>query len=310
MQLWQYYLYLLLQSLILILARCVNMKTERYKPENYWIRDKNNVSGDLSDVFEPNKNGKVYHLIVPIIVLFVVTIGAMLITGIQASEGKANLISAFANTKCQLIIVYWWINGSTYICNLPSRTKETAGKHWKILIEGLKTMLPAINILLLAWMVGSIISSLEVGAYLAHLVNNASINVSFIPLIFFAVTALMALATGTSWGTFGMMLPIGVEIMLNTDSQLLLPALAAILAGSVFGDHCSPISDTTILSSTGAGSNHMDHVITQLPYAIIAAVIAAIGFLVIGFTNQVFLALLVSVVLLGWSGLHSTFITS
>ncbi|RDW20946.1 Na+/H+ antiporter NhaC family protein [Oceanobacillus chungangensis] len=258
----------------------------------------NNVPGDLSDVFEPNKNGRVYHLIVPIIMLFVATIVAMLVTGIQATEGKASIITAFANTNVNLSLFiggFMAVLTSAIFHFSQKQPRENVGK---IFVEGLKTMLPAINILLLAWMVGSVISTLKIGAYLAEIVNNASINVSFIPIIFFAVTLLMSLATGTSWGTFGMMLPIGVEIMMHTDSQLLLPALAAILSGSVFGDHCSPISDTTILSATGAGSNHMDHVLTQLPYAIMSAIIAAIGFLVIGFTNQVVLALFVSVVLL------------
>ena len=108
----------------------------------------------------------------------------------------------------------------------------------------------------------------------------------------------MALATGSSWGTFGIMLPIAAEVMANTDMGLFLPALAAVLAGAVFGDHCTPISDTTILSATGAGAHHIDHVITQLPYAFIAAFTALIGFLVIGLTHSTWLALTVTLVLL------------
>ncbi|MFE5278647.1 Na+/H+ antiporter NhaC family protein, partial [Bacillus cereus] len=96
---------------------------------------------------------------------------------------------------------------------------------------------------------------------------------------------------GTSWGSFGILLPIAGEIAVTTDVTLLLPAMAAVLAGAVFGDHCSPISDTTILSSTGAGSNHLDHVLTQLPYAIISAVIAACGYILIGFTGSTLIGL-------------------
>ena len=100
----------------------------------------------------------------------------------------------------------------------------------------------------------------------------------------------MALSTGTSWGSFGILLPIAGDIVATMDTNMLLPSLAAVLAGAVFGDHCSPISDTTILSSTGAGCNHMDHVLTQLPYALTAAITAAIGFLVLGLTGSTMLS--------------------
>lgn len=99
-------------------------------------------------------------------------------------------------------------------------------------------------------------------------------------------------------GTFGIMLPIAAEIMVNTDMALLLPALAAVLAGAVFGDHCSPISDTTVLSATGAGAHHIDHVLTQLPYALIAAFTALIGFFIIGITHSTWIALGITLILL------------
>jgi Na+/H+ antiporter NhaC len=107
----------------------------------------------------------------------------------------------------------------------------------------------------------------------------------------------MALSTGTSWGTFGIMLPIAGEIAAVSDPTLILPALSAVLAGSVFGDHCSPISDTTILSSTGAGSNHIDHVLTQLPYALIAAGAASIGYVILGLSGGVWLPLLLTLII-------------
>ena len=107
----------------------------------------------------------------------------------------------------------------------------------------------------------------------------------------------MALSTGTSWGSFGILMPIAGDIVATMDSNMLLPSLAAVLAGAVFGDHCSPISDTTILSSTGAGCNHMDHVLTQLPYALTAAIIAAIGFLVLGLTGSTMLSFILVIVL-------------
>src|SRR5690606_36152214 len=140
--------------------------------------------------------------------------------------------------------------------------------------------------------------SLETGKYLADVVTEANMPTSILPVLLFLLAGIMAFSTGTSWGSFGILLPIAGQIMSQAEPELLLPTLSAVLAGAVFGDHCSPISDTTILSSTGAGSNHMDHVITQLPYAITAALIAAVGYIVIGFTNSLLLSLGVVIVIL------------
>jgi len=116
-----------------------------------------------------------------------------------------------------------------------------------------------------------------------------SISPSYLPFLLFMIAGLMAFSTGTSWGTFGLMLPIGADLIMAVEPELLLPTLAAVLAGAVFGDHCSPISDTTILSSTGAGSHHIDHVLTQLPYALISAGVAAVGYLVLGVSGSMWI---------------------
>jgi len=257
-----------------------------------------NIPGDLGDELNAHKGGKVYHLLLPILVLFVVTVLSMIITGANASEGEINIFSIFANTDVNLSL---FIGGfaavllSLFFHLAQSKPKANT---MKILVEGTKTMLPAIYILILAWMIGSIIGTLETGTYLAAVVENASINPSFLPLMFFVIGGFMALATGTSWGTFGIMLPIAVEVTTIADPEMMIPSLSAVLAGAVFGDHCTPISDTTILSSTGAGSNLMDHVITQLPYAITAAFTAVIGYLIVGYTNQVWIAVMVTFVIL------------
>lgn len=260
--------------------------------------EQDTVAGDLGDVFKPNQNGKVYHLFIPIFVLFAATIIAMITTGIAATEGKATILDAFANTNVNLSLAIGGISAVLTALIFHLIQRKPKANVAKIFVEGIKTMLPAIYILVLAWMIGSIISTLETGTYLANLVNNSSISAGYLPLIFFVIAAVMALSTGSSWGTFGIMLPIAAEVMSNTNVELLLPALAAVLAGAVFGDHCSPISDTTILSSTGAGANHIDHVLTQLPYAVLAAVVAILGFLLLGLTEQVFLSLAVSLVFL------------
>lgn len=112
----------------------------------------------------------------------------------------------------------------------------------------------------------------------------------WLPVILFLLSGLMAFSTGTSWGTFGIMLPIAGDMAGATDIALMLPMLSAVLAGSVFGDHCSPISDTTILSSTGARCNHIDHVSTQLPYALATALVSCVGFVVLGMTASVLIS--------------------
>ncbi|MFD1450814.1 MULTISPECIES: Na+/H+ antiporter NhaC family protein [Oceanobacillus] len=259
---------------------------------------RNQVSGDLGDVFDPHRDGKVFHLIIPIIVLFIVTVIAMIGTGVRETEGSASIIDAFANTDVNLSLIIGGVTAVLTSVIFHMKQRKPRSDMRRIFVEGFKTMIPAINILILAWMIGSIIGELGTGSYLAGLVNNSSISADYLPAILFIIAGLMALATGSSWGTFGIMLPIAAEIMANTDMELFLPALAAVLAGAVFGDHCSPISDTTVLSATGAGAHHIDHVLTQLPYAFIAAFTALIGFFVVGLTHSTWVALALTVILL------------
>lgn len=260
--------------------------------------EQKNIPGDLGNKITSHEKGKIYHLLVPIIVLIAGTVAAMVYTGIKESGENVTILTIFSNTNVNLSL---FIGGVAAVLTAllfhVSQTKPKASTP-KVFIEGIKTMLPAIYILVLAWMIGSIISTLETGQYLAELVSNASISASMLPLLFFLISGFMALATGTSWGTFGIMLPIAAEVAAATDATVLLPSLAAVLAGSVFGDHCTPISDTTILSSTGAGSNHIDHVLTQLPYAVLAAIAASIGYLLVGLTNQVWLPLLITLIII------------
>src|SRR5699024_8287910 len=135
---------------------------------------------------------------------------------------------------------------------------------------GIKSMLPAFFILIFAWAISFLIEELQTGDYLGGLVSQSSLSLLFLPVIVFLMAAFIAFSTGSSWGSFGILLPIAGQIAAATEIDLLLPLAAAVLAGGVFGDHCSPISDTTILSSAGSGCHHIDHVTTQLPYALAA----------------------------------------
>lgn len=249
------------------------------------------VAGDLSATFKPHAEGRVKHLLLPILTLIAVTVAMMFYTGIKASGANPTILTIFAETDVNKSL---FTGGSVavivgFILHFTQKAPRANGG--KILWEGIKTMLPAIYILLLAWMVGSIISDLKTGEILANFVQQSTLKPAMLPFVFFLISGVMALATGTSWGTFGIMLAIGAEVVLKVDAALLLPTLSAILAGSVFGDHCSPISDSTILSSTGAGANHIDHVITQLPYALLAAFSAGVGYLIIGMTEHLWIAL-------------------
>src|SRR5699024_10123412 len=172
-------------------------------------------------------------------------------------------------------------------------------------------MFPAMMVLTLAWMVGELISALGTGELLGAIVEQSNLPTGMLLAVVFAIACLMAVATGTSWGSFGILIPITGEIMISLGAtDLLLPGIAAVLAGAVFGDHCSPISDSTILSSTGAGSNHISHVITQLPYALISAGIALVGYVVLGLTTSVWLSLLTIAILLAVVTVISRFVYS
>ena len=158
-------------------------------------------------------------------------------------------------------------------------------------------MVSACLILTLAWSIKGVCTSLSVADFVSAAVGG-SISRWFNPRRHLCSGGLPFLSTGTAWGTFGILIPIIIPICESLAPDLLIISLSATLAGSVFGDHCSPISDTTILSSTGAGCNHMVHVSTQIPYAITVAVCCLIGYLVAGLSKNVFLTLGASLVLL------------
>jgi tetracycline resistance efflux pump len=197
-----------------------------------------------------------------------------------------SLLGAFENTDVGRSLVYGGLAGLTIALFTVFKQKLPIADIANTVWIGAKSMFSAILILIFAWSIGSVIGDMKTGAYLSSLIQG-NISVHWLPVILFLLSGLMAFSTGTSWGTFGIMLPIAGDMAGATDLTMMLPMLSAVLAGSVFGDHCSPISDTTILSSTGAGCNHIDHVATQLPYAITVALVSSVGFVVLGLTNSV-----------------------
>ena len=261
------------------------------------------IPGEMKEEFPVHSHGRVLDLVLPILLLVVGTISAMIWTGYQNAGQVMDIWLIFENTDVPLSLLVGGLLGaltSIVLYVMQMKNNDTATPAWigKGIIAGMKSMAPAVFILIFAWALSYLIGALETGAYLSAIVTENNIPIEVLPVLLFVLAGVMAFSTGTSWGSFGILLPIAGNIMAQAAPELLLPTLSAVLAGAVFGDHCSPISDTTILSSTGAGSNHMDHVLTQLPYALIAAAIAAIGYIVIGFTGSLLWSLGTVIVIL------------
>lgn len=266
----------------------------RAKSGELYDKSKGEILGAIEGLPEYD-NGFVYDLIIPIVTLIVATIFSLLFYGyLNIKDEPLTFFALLENTDVALALVSGAIIG-LIVTLLLYLNKHLRLKDYGIAIKsGIKAMSPAIYILLFAWTIIQVINELNTGLYLAHLIHEMSLPLAFLPFLLFIVAGITAFSTGTSWGTFGIMLPLAADIVMASQPELLLPAFAAVLAGSVFGDHCSPISDTTILSATGAGANHIDHVITQLPYALLVAGIAGIGFLTLGFLGSALLAFLTS----------------
>ncbi|MDN3651407.1 Na+/H+ antiporter NhaC family protein [Thalassotalea ponticola] len=260
-------------------------------------REGNDLGKLADDLIEEAKADDVtgasaLDLIVPISVLIIATIGFMLFTGAQAlalADKPFSVFAAVENTNVGLSLVYGALIGLLVTLFIVAKRGIGAINIAGAMYTGAKSMVGAILILLFAWTIGTVIGDMKTGNFLSTLAQG-NIDSVWFPVLLFILSGFMAFATGTSWGTFGIMLPIAGDMAGASALHLMLPMLSAVLAGSVFGDHCSPISDTTILSSTGARCNHIDHVTTQLPYATSIAAVSAIGFIVIGFTGSTLLA--------------------
>jgi tetracycline resistance efflux pump len=242
-------------------------------------------SGDLP----VSSRGRVIDLVLPILTLTASTVYFMMATGAAALAEKGlpfGVLGAFENTDVGASLVNGGLCGLGVAVVLTLRMGLSLRTWLEVIKHGVMAMLPAIYILVFAWAIGAVIRDVETGKYLASLAQSG-LPIELLPVVMFCLSGAMAFATGTSWGTFGIMLPLAGDMAAASEISMMLPMLSAVLAGAVFGDHCSPISDTTILSSTGAGCHHIDHVMTQLPYALTIAIGAAFGYLVLGLTHSV-----------------------
>lgn len=247
-----------------------------------------------------NTKGKVIDLILPVVLLIAFCVAGMLYTG-GILDG-VGLIDAFANCDASAGLALGSIVALICIViYMLCRRVLTFNECMSSIPDGFKAMVPAILILTFAWTLKNITGMLGADAYVAGVVESVKALQILLPAILFVVAVGLSFATGTSWGTFGILIPIVTGVFNPTAdnmSALFIICISACLAGAVCGDHCSPISDTTIMSSTGAQCRHVDHVSTQLPYAMLVAAVCLVGYLVAGFIQNVYLILFGSLALL------------
>lgn len=250
------------------------------------------------EVAEAGDNGHVADLVIPIVSLIVCCVIGMIYTG-GFFEG-ADFVTAFSQSDASVGLALGGFFGLviTVVLYMIRRVMKFRDL-MACLPEGFKAMVPAILILTFAWSLKAMTDSLGAKEYVAALVKASTGSfVSLLPAIIFLVGCFLAFATGTSWGTFGILIPIVVDAFSATDPQLMIIAISACMAGAVCGDHCSPISDTTIMASAGAQCEHVNHVSTQLPYAITAAAVSCVSYIVAGFVRNVVISLIVAVALM------------
>lgn len=242
--------------------------------------------------------GGVVDLLIPIAALIVCCVIGMIYTG-GFFEG-AGFVEAFSNSDASLGLTLGSFFGLIITIVLYQIRRVLSFKECMDCIpEGFRAMVPAILILTFAWTLKAMTDSLGADLYVAGLVeSSAGAFMNFLPAIIFVVGCFLAFATGTSWGTFGILIPIVVAVFQNGDPQMMIMSISACMAGAVCGDHCSPISDTTIMASAGAQCEHVNHVTTQLPYAVLAAVVSFVTYIVAGFVKSAWIALPVGIVLM------------
>ncbi|MGI5977354.1 MAG: Na+/H+ antiporter NhaC family protein [Candidatus Limivicinus sp.] len=236
---------------------------------------------DTEDEGNNTHNGKTIDLVLPILVIVLTSIGMMLYTG--GFFSGADITSSFKNCDAILSLAIASVVAVIFqaFLYLP-RKIVTPSEFMDGLVIGFQNMVPAVLIFSLAWTFGAICGSsyMDTGGFVASFVERYHIPVLIMPVSFFMVSLLLSFATGTSWGTFAIVLPIAVSVFRDQVSMDMVLTIAALLGGSVCGDHLSPISDTTILSSMGTKCKHLNHVVTQLPYGLLVAGISLVSYLV------------------------------
>ncbi|MDO4965142.1 MAG: Na+/H+ antiporter NhaC family protein [Lachnospiraceae bacterium] len=296
------YALLTLLMVILVIVLRVDFGLMRKHEENAVKGDLFTSGGDefkgMDDLADKvNPNGKVIDLVLPVLVMIAAAIGGMIYTGFL--DGADNAVDAFANCDAEMSLIFATMVAIIFMAFLYLPRKVVSFKEFmSSLVEGAKLMLPAILILTFAWTLKGMGDNLGIAEFVNGTVGSNATASIFIPAIMFGIGLFLAFSTGTSWGTFAILVPIVVSMFAASDEKMMVIAVSAVLAGAVCGDHVSPISDTTIMSSSGAQSNHINHVQTQMQYAMIVAVVCVIGYIIAGLTKSSLITLLISAALL------------
>lgn len=268
----------------------------------------NAANGDLftsgAEEFEQIKEetstakGHVIDLVLPVVMLIGSAVGAMIYTGYLG--GATNIIDAFAGCDAETSLIFATMVTVLFMLVLYLPRKVITFKGFMdSFVEGFKLMIPAVAILIFAWSLKGVGDALGIAAFVENLVGANTSAGAIIPAVMFIVAVFLAFSTGTSWGTFAILVPIVIAMFPGAAQlEMMIIAVSAVLAGAVCGDHVSPISDTTVMSSAGAQSNHINHVSTQMQYAAIVAVVCIVGYLIAGFVKVWWITLLLSLAIL------------
>jgi tetracycline resistance efflux pump len=243
------------------------------------------VPGEANQNLPARDDGKVSDLVLPVVTLVVVTVVGALWIGIAGTDGALTPLRVLANADVILALFYGGL-AACVVAGARLLTRRTSMAVFsRAAGSGLRSMVPAVAVVFLAWMTAEIISMLGIGEYVAGLIDG-TLTVALLPMLLFLVASFISFSMGSTFGTFGLLLPIAAEIVVSVDVGLLIPSFGAVLAGAIFGDHTSPLSDTTILSSIGSGIHLMDHTTTQLPYALVCSGASILGYIALGFTHN------------------------
>ena len=291
---------------IVMMVGMVLMKTEFGAMRTHEI---NALNGDLyttsarpyenaTDDETPNPRGRVIDLVIPIVVLVICCVISMIYTG--GFFSGTDFVTAFSQSDASAGLAMGSAFGLVfaiifYMIRRVVNFRDCMG----CIPEGFKAMVPAIMILTFAWTLKAMTDSLGAAVFVEEAMRSVAGGIEVIlPAIIFLVGCGLAFATGTSWGTFGILIPIVVAVFEKSSPEMMIISMSACMAGAVCGDHCSPISDTTIMASAGAQCDHVTHVSTQLPYAIVAAAVSFVTYIVAGFVKTAWIALPVGIVLM------------
>ncbi|MDD6094804.1 MAG: Na+/H+ antiporter NhaC family protein [Clostridia bacterium] len=247
--------------------------------------------------------GKVCDLVIPVVVLIVCCVFGMIYSGgfFDSESGNyMDFITSFSESDASVGLVFGSfitlvISVIYFMCRRVISFKDCMDA----IPEGFKAMVPAILILVCAWTLKTMTDSLGAKVCISQFIESRAAGLqSFLPAIIFVIAVGLSFATGTSWGTFGILIPIVLSVFSGTDGNITIIAVSACMAGAVCGDHCSPISDTTIMASAGAQCNHINHVSTQLPYALTVAAVSFVSYVIAGFVRQWYISLPIALVLM------------